>query len=97
MNNRRSSGLLVAASCIFVALGFLAPFWPLMLLGIALCALFGRPVVAIALGLLCDIAYGTPLGVWHVLYFPFTLFAVVGVILHYFFAGHLRKNPQDIL
>jgi hypothetical protein len=75
----------------------LFPFWPLSVLGIALAAFSGRWVLAVALGLLLDIAYGAPIGRWHVLYVPFTLAALACVLGHYFFTHYMRKNYPDTL
>ncbi len=68
---------ILAAFFLLAALGFVLPFWPLSALGIALIALMGRWFLAVAVGLLLDLAWGAPIGLVHYLYFPFTLFAAL--------------------
>ena len=81
-----------AISFALAGAGFLLPFWPLSALGIALAAFTGRPILAIALGLLLDIAYGAPVGRWYVLYIPFTLTALVCVVGHSIASRYMRKR-----
>jgi len=68
---------IVTTSFLVAAAGFLLPFWPLTVVGIALCAFSGRWPYAIAIGLLLDVGYGAPVGPYHALYVPFTLCALV--------------------
>ncbi|MDO8548464.1 MAG: hypothetical protein Q7R71_02215 [bacterium] len=68
---------IVATSFLIATAGFLLPFWPLTVVGIGLCALSGRFLFAIAIGLLLDVGYGAPVGPWHALYVPFTLCALL--------------------
>jgi drug/metabolite transporter superfamily protein YnfA len=81
-----------AGSFALAAAGFLLPFWPLSVLGIALAAFTGRWMLAIALGLLLDIAYGAPVGQWHLLYIPFTLTALACIFGHYIASRYMRKR-----
>jgi hypothetical protein len=53
--------------------GFLVPFWPLAGLGVALAGATGRLALALCLGLVLDIAWGTPGGLLGAVAFPFTL------------------------
>ena len=84
-------------SFVLAALGFLLPFWPLSLVGIALAALSGHWLFAICVGLLIDIGFGAPLGRLHFLYFPFTLAAAVLSLGRVWSSKYMRKNPTDTL
>ncbi|HUD02519.1 MAG TPA: hypothetical protein VMR46_00660 [Candidatus Paceibacterota bacterium] len=86
-----------AGSFALAAAGFLLPFWPLSVLGIALAAFTGRWMLAIVFGLLLDIAYGAPVGRWQVLYIPFTLTALVCVLGRAIASRYMRKKYQDTL
>ncbi len=70
-----------ALSFLLAAAGFLLPFWPLELAGVLLAAFTGHSIFAIALGLLLDLAYGAPVGRFQFLYMPFTIAAVVSVLV----------------
>lgn len=94
---RRSTAWILAASFLIAAAGFLLPFWPLTVVGIALCALSGRWAFAIAMGLLLDVGYGTPVGPWHALYVPFTLCALVFTALRLSGMRYLRGGTTDTL
>ncbi len=83
---------ILSISFLLAAVGFLLPLWPLSLLGIALAALSGRWVFAIAIGVLLDLAYGAPLGTLHYLYFPFTLAAVVLSLVRYVGMGYVMNK-----
>lgn len=72
-----ASRWLYASTFVLVAAGFLLPFWPISVVGIALCALSGRWIFAVVAALLVDVAWGAPVGTAHYLYFPLTLFALV--------------------
>lgn len=87
---------IIAASFALVALGFLF-FWPLSIVGILLAALAGRWVTALLLGLLIDIAYGTPVGRLHFLLFPFTLLALLGILTRQLKFRLVRRSPVDRL
>jgi hypothetical protein len=87
----------IAAAFVLVALGFLVGFWPLSVAGILLAALMGRWAAAVLLGLLLDIAYGTPVGRLHFLYLPFTLLALLGVLARQLKLHYFRRPPVDHL
>jgi hypothetical protein len=74
---RSTHNTMTVLSVMLVIAGFLVPLWELQVIGILLAGLSGRLIVAIGLGLLVDIAYGTPTGIFHFLYFPFTLLALL--------------------
>lgn len=86
-----------AVSFICAAAGFLLPWWPLSVVGILLAAFAGRYFFAIALGLLLDVAYGAPVGRWHVLYFPFALLGIAAAAVRYWGVRYVRRGPRDTL
>lgn len=96
MSNSRAASILIL-SCALALAGFLIPLWPLGLIGIALAALSGPWIFAVGIGILLDIAYGAPVGLWHFLYFPFTLFALVVAGVRYYLAAYMRKSSRNTL
>ena len=88
---------ILALSFALAAVGFLLPLWPLTLMGIAIAALSGRWIFAVIIGLLLDVAYGTPVGRWHFLYFPFTIFAFVAALIRYYASAYIRKSSRNTL
>lgn len=90
MNTDRS---ILALSIFLVVLGFFIPLWQLQCVGIILAGVSGRYILALLLGLLVDIAYGAPLGLFHAVSFPFTLLAFCSALA--WFVGRrfiLNKN-----
>lgn len=83
MRNNPTKKWLYIIAFLFVTGGFLIPFWPLEVVGIATAAFTGSGFVAPALGLLLDLAYGSPTGMLHYLYFPFTLGGFLILIVRY--------------
>lgn len=75
-----NSRWIYAVSFVLASTGFLLPFWPLSLAGVALCALSGRYIFALLIGLLLDVAYGAPLATARFLYFPFVAFALLCLV-----------------
>ncbi len=96
MSNSASLTIL-ALSFAIAAAGFLLPFWPLGLFGVAIAALSGHWIGAVIIGLLLDLAYGTPLGRLHALYFPFTIFALLVALVRYYVAAYVRKGSSNTL
>lgn len=88
---------IVATSFLIAAAGFLLPFWPLTVVGIALCALSGRWIFAVAIGFLLDVGYGAPVGPFHALYVPFTLCALVSIAVHMFAMRYMRRSDSETL
>ena len=76
-----NTGWIVASSFIISASGFLLGWWPLSVVGILILGLSGRWWFAVPIGMLFDLAYGTPLGALHYLYIPFTLVALVSIVV----------------
>lgn len=96
MNN--ASRWIYAVTFILTALGFLLPFWPLSLLGVALAALSGRWIFATIMALLVDIAWGRPTGLWALLFFPLTFCTLLLVVGRAFGERYLldRKPPGHL-
>ncbi len=94
----RSTQLVYALSFVVAACGLFVPMWPLCVIGILIAALSGRWVFAILTGLLIDLAWGAPQGMFAVVYVPFALVGVAGSLAWYFFAGYfLDRSPSDTL
>jgi hypothetical protein len=92
-----TTSIVFALSIVLAAAGFLLPLWPLSLVGVAIAGLAGRWAFALMLGLLLDIAFGAPVGQWHLLYFPFVFFALVLTMVRYFSSTYIRKSSYDTL
>jgi hypothetical protein len=89
---------ILATSFATAAAGYLLPFWPLSVVGIMIAALSGRALFALSIGLLFDIAYGAPQGTMHLLYFPFTICAIVGIVARTFGLKYfLSKELPDTI
>jgi hypothetical protein len=89
---------ILCAFFVLAALGFVLPFWPLSALGVALIALWGRWLIALFIGLLLDLAWGAPLGLFHIIYFPFALLAVVAALARLLGAKYfINRNPPEHL
>jgi hypothetical protein len=93
-----ASRWIYAVTFILASSGFLVPFWPLALFGVALCALSGRYFFALFLGLLLDLAWGVPTGLLHYLYFPFAILALVCALARLWANRWLfNRQPQDTI
>ncbi len=76
----------------------MVPFWPLSVLGIVLIVLSGHWFVGLVVGILLDLASGTPVGPVQHLYFPFTILAVVLALARWWAAGYfIDRSPGDTL
>ena len=94
---KQNDAWMLAVSFVLAAAGFLWPFWPLSVLGIALCAFSGRWFFAILIGLLLDVGYGVPVGRFAFLYVPFTLCALVCGLLRLFAVRYLFERKEQAL
>ena len=74
---------LVALVFLIAAGSFLLGWWPVAIVGIVAMGFVGRGLFAVLLGLLFDLAYGTPLGLAAYLFFPFTLLGLGVVAVRY--------------
>lgn len=95
--SKSNTAWILAVSFVLAALGFLLPAWPLCILGICLAAFSGRWVFGICIGLLIDIAWGTPTGYAHFLLFPFTLAACLAAVGRYVSVSYVRKSSGNTL
>ncbi len=90
--------LILAASFALVGGGLLFPFWPLSVLGVALAAFARRFVFTVCMGILLDLAWGAPTGMFSYFFFPMTalslLFVLARIVADRYF---LRKNFPDTL
>ncbi len=94
----QSSRWIYAVTFLLASVGFLYPFWPLSVAGILLASFSGRFMFGVLLGLILDLAWGAPTGMYRYLFFPFTIVALVGLIARYWGSYYfLDKNPQEKL
>jgi hypothetical protein len=89
----RKKHLALTLGLIFFSVGLAIPFWPFMLLGILACALM-YPVLSVLFGALADIVLGAPTGIFHYLYFPFTLLGLTAALLSLFASSRLRSRKM---
>jgi hypothetical protein len=94
---KKKTQIIWVSSFLLAAIGFLLPFWPLVVMGVLLSAFSGRWLLALLLGFLIDCIYGVPVGELRLLYVPFTLLAAVGALLRYSIAGRWREVPLEHL
>ena len=93
-----ASRWLYAVSFALVAAGFLMPLWPLCVVGLLLCALSGRWLFALFLGLLLDVAWGAPTGLAQYLFLPFTLCALAAAMARLWGGSYfLERGARDTL
>ena len=69
---------------VLVAAGLLLPFWPLQVAAVVLAGLFGRGVFAVILGLLLDVMWGAPTGIFEMVGFPLTVLALLSIGSRFF-------------
>ncbi len=90
--------LILPGLFVLAAGGFLLPFWPLSAGAIIFAGLLRHGIVAFALGLLLDIAWGAPTGTWGLIPFPFTLLALLSILVRLFANRYLlRKSLPEKL
>ena len=91
-----NSRLVYAVTFLLASAGFLVPFWPLSVMGVALAALSGRWVFGVVTGLLLDLAWGAPVGTLRYFFFPFTIVALLGFVLRYYGSYYFfDRNRQE--
>ena len=89
---------MAAGAFLVAAAGFMLGLWPLEAAGVLSMAFVGKGWLAVPLGFLLDIAYGSPVGALHYLFFPFTILALVVIILRFWGNKYfLDKTSQDTL
>ncbi len=84
-----------AGTFLLIGAGFLLPFWPLSVVGVALCALSGHYIFAVIAALLVDVAWGAPLGTAQYLFFPLTLFAAACALLRLWAGKYFLDRGLD--
>lgn len=88
-------GWIFICSFLLAAGGFLLPFWPLSAAGILILSSTGRWLSAVLIGLLLDVAWGVPGGVLHFVYVPFTLLALLAVLVRLVLQRYwFEKSPE---
>lgn len=92
----KTSRWIYATTFLLASAGLLLPWWPLSVLGVVGAAVSGRWIFAVLVGLLLDIAWGAPVGLYRYLFFPFTILALVGYVLHYWGGRYFfDRNKQE--
>lgn len=92
----QNSRWIYAVTFLLASAGFLVPFWPLSVAGVALAALSGRWIFGVSTGLLLDLAWGAPVGTYHYFFFPFTIVALLGFVARYWGSYYfLDRNRQE--
>jgi hypothetical protein len=76
--NRYKRFVVLLASMLCVA-AFVFEFWPLAVLGIITAGFGGASFVALILGIVIDLMYGSPGGWFSYLLFPFTIVACITI------------------
>lgn len=88
------------AAVIFAATAasFLFGFWPLAAAGVVAMGFVGRGFFAVLLGLLLDLAYGSPVGPAAYLFFPFTILGAAVAVGRYGAGRYfMNRSFQDHL
>lgn len=86
MNVRRSGIVWLALMLAFA--GLVVPYWPLGALSILIAASAGSWSVAISIGILCDILFSTPGGMFHWVLMPFTFGAIALLGIRWIFGKY---------
>ena len=95
---KSSNRWLLALTFLVASAGFLMQLWPLAAVGIVAMGFVGRGWVAIPAGFLLDIAYGSPVGAFESLFFPFTILALVVIVLRFWASKYfLDKSSRTRL
>lgn len=89
---------LIALIFVAAAGGFLLELWPIAVAGVVAMGFVGKGYIALPLGLLLDLAYGTPLGPAYYLFFPFTILGLLVIVLRYSAARYFldRASPGHL-
>lgn len=93
---KKSSRLWFSVAFVLAGAGFLLPLWGLSALGVIVAALAGQWVFAVFLGILLDVANGAPTGHLQFLFFPFTIVALMTMLVRTIAQRYLlKKTPQE--
>ena len=87
----------IISALALVCVGLFVPYWPLALLGVLLLVLSGRWFLATLCALLLDVAYGQPIGIFHIVVLPFTLLVLCLLLLRMVIVPYLRPgSPKQL-
>jgi hypothetical protein len=87
-----TSVFFIGIELIFFILGFLISFWPFTLLGIGLAVWRGNWILALMFALAADLLYGVPVGLLHIVGFPFTVAALIGIVTRAALSSQMRRS-----
>lgn len=91
-----SNRWMIAIGFLIASTGFLLELWPVALVGVVAMACIGRGWYAIPAGFLLDLAYGEPVGWLSYLFFPFTIVALIVVVVRFWMGRYfLDKTSQE--
>lgn len=78
-----STRWLLALTFLVASAGFLLEMWPLALAGVIAMGCVGKGWFAIPMGFLLDLAYGMPVGTLKYVFFPFTVAALLVIVIRF--------------
>lgn len=88
----------IALTFLVASAGFLLQLWPLTLAGVVAMGFIKKGWYAIPAGMLLDLAYGAPVGLFQYAYFPFTIVALAIFVIRFWATKYLLdKTSQDRL
>jgi hypothetical protein len=94
----KKNSWIIALIFVVTAGSFLIEFWPLAAAGVIAMGFVGRGLLALPLGLLLDLAYGAPAGPVAYVFFPFTIAALLVVIVRYWSVRYFfDRTSRDTL
>jgi hypothetical protein len=83
-------------SILLVTAGFFIPFWPLCVVGVLLLGATSHRILALMTGVLLDLAYGVPTGIFHIILFPFTILAIIAMLFPVLSKQYLLGGEQTL-
>lgn len=86
--------LLVLVLCCF---GLLVPFWGCYAVALALLIFEGYVVLSITLAVGVDLLFGPPVGIFHIVFAPFTCMTILALSIRFFFVLNLRDRSTMAL
>jgi hypothetical protein len=92
MRKKFKSYATVVAGCSLAVLGGVVGFWPIQILALLVLAFGKAPISALGLGIFLDIVYGAPLGLFHYVYFPFTIASGIALIAERFSSEYIMET-----
>ncbi|MBC7836178.1 hypothetical protein H7X87_00150, partial [Acetobacteraceae bacterium] len=76
---------------------FIFSFWPFAALAVVLLALSGNLIFCVVLGITLDLVYGVPVGIFHIVLFPFTLLSLISIFSRLFMKRYMLSEASERL